>query len=510
MKKLPLIFSLLFGCCVFCKAQFKEIAAGPEFNEPYSGSSKLLLLKKGNLILADVGFRDSIRIRVYNAAHQEIAVTSYKMSSEAKRTYLGLREALEINGEVVLFIIAEEEKAFILYRVIIDPNSGLVKKEEKIFGIKPVRKDESYAAWRGNFGVSKSVNSDDYAVVYCNNLRSDKVKKFEIVLFDKGHLEVGRSYYETAEKEFESFTFNGLVVINPEKVSLLFTGSPWKDGDRKMFLALMKKGVSNLSTTRLSFREDRIGNDPQLYYNSYSKRLVVATVCGGEKVDQYLCFLDPETGKTEKTINFNFNDAFFEKGKDIYGRKYVFFGKPVNFLVEKNGNFSVVYEEDGFLSTHGASGNWTHTYTSDIIIADFDKNGKLASNYLLPRKVFLNPNGRFGNNYTDFAYIKNTDKAFLFFNDTRENIERLQKNKEPKKVVTVHDCDAFYFPLTGTEPIPSRKYLYRETDEKEEHIQFSFGVSVYDKENDLFITLRLNRDEKKRTKTVNVVWLKPQ
>lgn len=514
MKKVLFLFSLLFVCCLFSKAQFKQIAAGPEFNEPYSSSSRLLLMKKGNLIFADVGFRDSIRIRVYNTAHQEIAVTSYEMSSYGKRTYLGLNAAFEINGEAVFFINAEVEKARVLYLVIVDPNTGQVKKEEKIFGLIPLSKNDRYGVWQGNFFISKAAGSDDYAIAYCNNLESDKTKNIVIRLFNKEHAEVGRSSYKTAEKEFESFKFIDLSFIGPEKVGLLLVGSPWKDGDRKMFFALMKKGSYSLSITPLNFPPDETSFNisAKMEYCSYSRRIVVAIGFGYYKVNPYLCFLDPEIEKAGKMMKVDFSDALHEKATDIHGKRYTFFGKPVKLLTGKNGNFSVVYEEDADEITGGGS----HSYTSDIIVADFDKNSKLLSNYMVPRKIFLNPStsmnygGGFGNNYTEFAYIKNNDKAFVFFNDLRENIERLEKNKDPKQVVVVKDCDAFYFPLTGNEPIPSRKYLYGETSEKEDHIQSPFGVSAYDKENDLFITLRLNRDDKKRTKTVNVVWLKPQ
>jgi hypothetical protein len=429
------------------------------------------------------------------------------MDNADKRRYSGLREIFEINGDAVLFIVTEEEKALLLYRLIVDPNSGKVKKEEKIFGLKPLHKDDMYAmlSWE-NFSVSKSAVSDEYAIVYCDNLQSDKVKKIEVVLFDKEHFAVGRSYYETAEKEINFFSFQGMVVVDVDKVALLLITSPWKDGDRKMFLALMKKGFSNLSMNELNLPEDKIPDDVKLHYNSYSKKLIVSVVCGGKKANKYLCFLDPETGKAEKIMNYDFTDAFYEKAKDIYGKKYGFYGEPLDLLVEKNGNFSIVLQEDGFEITGGGS----HDYISDIIVADFDKNGKLLNNYLVPRKVFINTNGGFANNYIEFAYIKNNDKAWLFFNDFRENIERLQNDKNPKQVVVVHDCDAFYFPLTGNALIPSRKYLFGETDEKKEHIQSPFGVFAYDKENDVFITLRLNRDEKKRTKTVNVVWLKPE
>jgi len=511
MKKLRLIICLLLGFCLFSKAQFKEIAASREFNEPYSGSTKLLLMKNGNLILADVGFKDSIRIRIYNAAHQEIAVTSYEMAKPDKRKYSGLRAAFEINGEVVLFIATEEEKTETLYRVIVDPNSGQVKKEEKILSLKPLPKNEMYALWWGNLSISKGVESDDYAIVFCNNFRSDKVKEIGVLLFNKEHVETGRSFYETAEKEFESLKLIGLSLTGPEKAALLLVGSPWKDGDRKMFLALTKKGSSALTIIEQKFPEEKLPRDSKLFYNSYSKKLVLAAVCVcNEKRDnKYLYMIDPESGKTEKKINYAFNNAFHEKGEDIYGRKYLPLGAPMNLLVDKHGNFSVIYRADGTIST--SSGASTYSTALEFTVADFDIDGKLLNNYLIPRKIVINPNSNFGDSYEAYAYIKNSDRAFLFFNDHRENIERLEKNKDPKQVIVVKDCDAFYFPLTGNNVLPARKYLYKETDDREEHIQFSYGAAcVYDKENDIFITVRLNRDEKKRTKSVNVVWLKPQ
>lgn len=508
MKKLfSLSLILLLYSITF--AQFKQIAASNEFNEP-RGSSALLLMKNGNLVLAEIGPRDSIRIRIYNKAYQEIAATSYAMLN-AKRTSLSLNKALEINGEVVLFVNATEEKTWILYRVIIDPNSGQVKNEKYLLELKPEARNESSAVWRGNFSISKAADGDDYAIAYCNNYQSEKVKTIKVILFNKENVEVVRSYYETAEKEFESLTFRGLVVVNAETAALLFMGYPWKDGDPKMFLALTKKGLSALTIIEQKIPEDKVPGDPRLFYNSYSKKLVLAAVCvcGEKKENKYLCLIDPGTGKTEKMINYAFKDAFYEKANDIYGRKYFFYGKPINFLVDKNGDFSVIYQEEGYISTN--SGASTYTYHSDIIVADFDKNGRLLNNYLEPRKIVLNPNSNFGDNYESYAYIKNNDKAFLFFNDKRENIERLENGKDPKQVIVVKDCDAFYFPLTGSNVMPPRKYLYKKTDEREEHIQFSFGNAfAYDKENDLFITLRLNRNEKERTKTVNIVWLKPE
>jgi hypothetical protein len=114
----------------------------------------------------------------------------------------------------------------------------------------------------------------------------------------------------------------------------------------------------------------------------------------------------------------------------------------------------------------------------------------------------------FGNQYRRFIYIKNSTKKYILMNDIRSNIERLEKDKEPLQVLYLSSCDAFYFPLTGKGPLPERKYLYSKMTDEVSKSPSPFGIAAYDKENDQLITLRLNKEEKK--KTVNVVWLKPE
>jgi hypothetical protein len=57
------------------------------------------------------------------------------------------------------------------------------KKEEKIWFKTATKMTDMH--YRRDTLVSKSTDSDEYAIVYCDNLASDKVKKVEVVLFDK-------------------------------------------------------------------------------------------------------------------------------------------------------------------------------------------------------------------------------------------------------------------------------------------------------------------------------------
>ena len=174
----------------------------------------------------------------------------------------------------------------------------------------------------------------------------------------------------------------------------------------------------------------------------------------------------------------------------------------------------MAYEESALVTLNYSRSSSSHIETYNIAVVTYDRSGDIRSSYMIPKNFWIdNANslsygGGFGNQYKRFAYINGNDKSYILLNDTRRNIEKLANDKDPIQIQGVGDCDAFYFPLTGTDPIPARKYLFGESDDKKERNLAPFGISTYDKENDVFIVLRLNKDG--RDKNVNLLWLKPQ
>jgi hypothetical protein len=203
-----------------------------------------------------------------------------------------------------------------------------------------------------------------------------------------------------------------------------------------------------------------------------------------------------------------------ERAEKIFGKKYKYWGIPVNLYINKDGGFSVAYEEIATVIINYSRATTAHLETYNIAVVTYDKFGKTISNYLIPKSFWIDNasslsfGGGFGNEYKRFAYINGNEKSYILIDDTRRNIEKLQEDKEPVQIKGVGDCDAYYFPLTGNDPIPPRKYLFGESDDKKERNLAPFGISAYDKENDVFIVLRLNKDGK--DKSVNLLWLKPQ
>jgi hypothetical protein len=521
MKKIIPLALILFAC-LFANAQFKQIAAGPSFDEPEKGMSRLVLMKDGGVIFFTVTPKDGINVRIYKPDHKESVVTTLNPAYEKLNTP-GLEGSFEINGNLVLLISEIQDKTPVLYRVVIDGKTGRLNKEEKIAELKKMNMGMGYAMLFGgvdmpDFYANKDPESDNYAVALFNSFESDRNKRIEIILYGSDHKELSRAYYASPDEKYKYLQYISMAVMGSEKVSVLVNGYNSGGKDREVILATLKKGASAVSFNELNFPQDSILESGLVRYNSYTKKLVVVAKMHERKNSKdaylYIAFVDPDKGKTEKLIQSGLGEEVNQRAEKIFGKKYKYWGVPVNLYINKDGGFSVAYEEVALVTINYSRTSTSHFETYNIAVVTYDKLGKITSSYLIPKSFWLDNagslsyGGGFGNQYKKFAYINGNEKSYILINDTRRNIEKLQDDKDPVTIQGVGDCDAFYFPLTGNDPIPSRKYLFGESDDKKERNLAPFGISAYDKENDVFIVLRLNRDG--RDKSVNLLWLKPE
>jgi hypothetical protein len=515
MKKSLPILIILLTTFLFSKAQFKLIAEGPSFDEPRSESSRLLSMKNGSVFFLQL-YNGFVDVRIYDASHKETVSTSVVPAfANGKDEFL--IEAFEIKGDAVLFITKVYDKVPSLYRVIIDGTTGKLKAEEKIAELKKLTGQKRYALYyveEGSFFISKDLNSDNYALAFSNSFQSDKNKKIDIVLYSGDHEEISHASYETSDwKEYLQFV--GMTVIGSERVYLSFIN----DFDKLILLGLAK-GSSALTADLLTTPKDNSVHSGVVGFNKYTNEVIIAANLYGKDnktlyVYPYIFFIDPDKGKTKKIIKSDHSKAIYQKENELYGKKYMYGGDPVNIYYNKEGEFTVAYEEtSSMLDFINNSFARSHIGTYDLVFVDYSRTGGAINSYIIPKNYWEYPHSTkspaagFGNQYKRFIYIKNGSKKYVLMNDTRNNIERLEQGGEPIQIMSSVNCDAFYFPLTGDGPIPERKYLYGKTKDEEPRSPSPFGIAVYDKENDLLITLRLSKDEKK--KSVSVVWLKPE
>jgi hypothetical protein len=86
-----------------------------------------------------------------------------------------------------------------------------------------------------------------------------------------------------------------------------------------------------------------------------------------------------------------------------------------------------------------------------------------------------------------------------------ENEERAQKGKLTT-IRKVEACDGFYYTLDGNSGLPPRQFLFGKPG-KNDHNLALFSISDYDKEKNMYATLRLNAEGRK--KGVQLVWMEP-
>ena len=77
------------------------------------------------------------------------------------------------------------------------------------------------------------------------------------------------------------------------------------------------------------------------------------------------------------------------------------------------------------------------------------------------------------------------------------------------EVEGISDCDAFLYNLSGNDIIPKREYAFAATADSKEHNLALYAISDYDKKNNVYVTLRLDK-ETRASKQVKLVWLQPQ
>lgn len=502
MKTRLLILSLSLISILSAQAQFKQIAEGPAFAEPYRSESKLLLMKNGNLLFFRLGFKDSVDVRIYNTAHEEIAVVSFEAGySDLKE--VRLEDFLEISGDVVLLLRGFEKKTGVLYRLIIDGKSGKLKKEERILELKDFW--ERIGPYNVSFYVKKDPETENYAVAVFNSPETKKTVRIEIAQYGGDHKESNRGYYELPAKQYEYLGFESMIVMGSEMTSVLMRGRNNSTDKREVVVASLKKGANAVSCKTILSSGDSVFYAGVIKYHPYTKKILVfanmrkpGSLDAG---DVYMIWVDPQQVISDKPI------------QQLEVVKHPYNGLPIDIYFNKDGTFTAIHEESN--QTFAGTKMTAHTETLSIHVLTYDKTGKQYGSYTIPKKFYIDFPGSptygsgFANQYKQVSYISRAEKSYILINDTRRNIERVAQNLSPLIIIGIGDCDAFYFPLTGTNPIPERKYLFEGSEDEKGKNLAAFGVSCYDKKNDVFIVLRLNKKDI-TNKTVNIVWLQPE
>lgn len=511
-------------------AQFKKIAEGPEFEEPKSGYTQIIQKKNGGTFFLRVTLKEGIDIRIYDAAHKEKVAKTIEPGYEKLPRGASIIKAFEINNDIVLLISTYDDKTPVLKRLVVDGNSGRIKKQDNVRELMKITMGQGYAMMFAKnmkmpgFYANHSPSQNCYAVTAFNTFESDRNKRIEIIVFGADHKEINRAYYASPEEKYKYLDYLDMEVLDDERVSLLVNGYNTRAHGGKaseILLGDLEKGAKTINFSELGFNKDSMAHVGVVKYNPHTKKIIlVASIKEKENskhVYNYVSIVDPVTHKSEKTFPADLSDEVYGKSYQMFKKKDDFSGVLREVYINDDGGFTIAYEEEAIVTTSSSYGgstyNNSHLELNNIAVSVHNKTGDVVQNYLIPKsnwieqQMYYSADYGFGNQYKRFTYINGGGNNYLMLNDTERNIDRIVKDKVPIKTVGISQCDAFYFPLTGKDLIPSRVYLFGAPESNKEHNLAAFGVAAYDKTNNVFVTLRAMPSG--REKLAKIVWFTP-
>ncbi|MES1216759.1 MAG: hypothetical protein ABUT20_14685 [Bacteroidota bacterium] len=523
MKILLLHITLFYLSFFHANGQFKTLAEGPVFEEPQAGSVKILQLKNGNTAFLHI-INEKINVQIYNQSHQKTAEQS--ISTTVTKKDFNPKAIFEINNDIVLIGTLYKGKDPMLYRWLIDENSGSLKEEQKIDNIDWERPTILFGggAPGASFQIRKDPESDYYAVIAINGSETDRNKRLELSWYGPDNKLIRKTYLPSPKDRYKFLEYLDMVVLNNKRVSVLISAYNTQSSggkERAFVLANLSSTDSTVSEAVLPFAKDLVVNDAITRYNPITKKIIVVTAAKANQLtDEYTCYLaciEPET----KHVDYSgiiYPVKANEKKMELFGEKHRFTGLPQNLYINNDGTFSVVYEE----ITQISSTHLTNTELGNIAISKYNATGKELSSCFIPKSQLLRSysvspfylyygEGSFtslylGNQYRFFSYLNGGEKSYILFNDIEENAEKAKKGKLTT-IQSVKDCDGYYYNISGFQTLPERNYFFDKPDNKQNNLAL-FDVSDYNKQTNTYVTLKLEQVGK--DKGVKLVWLQPQ
>lgn len=549
MKKLFIIIA--FFLFVFqLSAQFKVIAKGPSFEEPEEGYAKILILKDRKTAYIQITEKEGIKLKMYGVDYKPLFSKGvrHKFGNFTQMTVNG---CFEISGNITLIISEfEDKKTPVLYRIVINGKTGDIESQEELVRMNKITFGKIWAMSQGVGGMPKYIvrkdpNSFNYAIASFNQFADEADNRVEMVHYNDQHAVISRSFLKN--NDYQQINILDIAVVgNKEAYALLFAYNKKKGkqlGD--MLIANFKDNSESAEYMNIPADPSTESADGILLYNSVTNYLHVVTQAKvkskfkhGALVSYYdvACYIIKASTKQVQAIENIGLSAIDNKSKELFGKNKGYSGILQNFYINEKGDYTMVFEGlaigESFRSSHFLDSRSTTPLLEDIAIVNFDKNNMITSSALIPKTHMLNTSMltggggntqgyplyhyenaltaqylKGGNQYKSFAYINGKTKNYVLINDVEENDKRIPKGKVTM-ITGVGECDGFAFETNTGNILPSRKFVFDKPSDKKDHNLGLFSISDYDRENNVYATLKLEVDG--RDRKVKVVWMQPE
>ncbi|WP_295127590.1 hypothetical protein [uncultured Chitinophaga sp.] len=527
MKRTLIVCMLL--CVRFTTfAQFTTIAEGADFKEPEQGFARILQFRNGHTMYLQFSMEGGIDIQLYDAGHK-LLLQQAVTASYGKLERGSIDAVFETDGNATLLVSELEEKAPVLHRLVINGTSAKLERDEKLLSLtklNPTQLRNSLMTNTGrlDFFIKNDPLTGDYAIVKIDPNAPEKAQQMEVMYFSAAHQELSRAFFNTAGGPYRDFGYWDMAVNGSEKVVLLGRASQEGQENRELVMATLQKGNPPLVVRPLKFPVNLEAEGVIMKYNPVTAQYII--VAAGARKKERFTYLGMAGANTQATDSARmvFPEKASEKSVEVFGKKRVYEGVPQDLFINKDGSFSIVWEELEDMSIQRQNGMMkANTNAGNIAVVMFDKAGSETGNYFIPKKHYL-PGVRMrefhhasresaaqmitsADTYKTFAYIDGGSKQYILLNDSHENTEKVKTGKL-SVISDIQQCDAFYYPLAG-EVMPARNVVLDAPGKNNVYVNnvAMFSISAYDADRNIYVTVKID-DSNRRV--ARLVWMTPQ
>jgi hypothetical protein len=550
MSKFLLLCLAACLCLGQTHAQFQLLSSSTSFDEPEEGFCKIITTKEGGTVYVHVTHKEGINIRVYDATHTQKVVKNI-MPGYGKLKGGDVIGAYEINSKIALFIRDYEDKTPTLYRIVIDEHTGSLVEEKEIGTLKKMDLGKGYAMVFAKipmpeFYVRKDPESDNYAVALFNSFASDRNERIELVHYNKDHKEISRAFYQSPNDEYKYLTFQDMTVMGDKEVVALAVGmntrSSGGDQNGSLLTGTLTAGSKSLELTKLNYPGAAQIDGALVRYNKVTDEYILLSVrpVKGSKSGEYKAYRTILKKGNNSPVTTMLSSASLNRiANRHFEKKDQFLAIPQNLYVNDDGGYTIIFEENmmksyttnDFMGSNGGFGGARFSRTTtrntfflnDIGIISYDKDGTENGAFYIPKsqKVYSLPDMMYysyreesavglswGIQYKSFYYLNGKNQNYVFINDIEKNQEKIDDKKRVTTIQGLEDCEAYSFAISKGAEMPKRQLIFTDKDSKKEKDIALFTVSAYDREHNIFTTLK--RERTGRDKSVKVVWMQPQ
>ena len=538
-QRLFLLAGALFAGA-FASAQAPLVTLGPAFDEPGDGWDKLMQLKNGNTIYLHFAKKEGLLVTVYNAQH-ELTVTDTVHAQQWNAADMESTEIdgiYEINGQPVIFLQQLVKYNPVLYRLVLDGQTGKLVREDKLGELPSVQHRSVYAdnnLASHDFFVEKDPGSDYYAVASFSGAaiqKNDSIReRIEIRHFSPAHELINKGWYYLPDTSYSYFSYISMAVQGKEKVYL---GTVGFNAKRKEGGAAPRVIFSMLSPDSATFAHQVL--EYTTGFGNVGGYIQVAPAVLQVRMLLYVPSLQKDGGsgmvmntfleatgrlKEHKQLLF---PELSQNAQQHLGYKEPFKGTPQRLLLNEDGSGTLLMENLSFFKQGNSQVNKLHTNLGDIGVALLDSIGRENTTYALSKYqvitgvcepfqlqrrhksewVFRNKIAALNTNtYLSYDYIPAPDGTFIFFNDYLQYLDTGGQDKVRKPLKFAIDANFVCYRFQGGK---MEKLFLFGTPEVTKGYACMMGAADYNAQTRTYATVVISRNSLE--KKANVAWIK--